>query len=161
MSSRRAKVRRKVYNRIPMWFRKNDFEIFTSLLSFSAGLPIVLGRVEPTALEATLPTLLVTAWAWILLMSPIMVITGLYKRSKRPVAEGVFWIRVEAIGLTALAYSSYIYTIAILTISPVQGWAACMMILAFGFTCHTRELGLQVKIADLLLGLGVDERERR
>ena len=157
MPTRRARLQRKVYNRIPSWFRHNDFEIFASMLCFTAGIPLLLGEIRTSSLESTLPYAVVMAWASILTFSPILVVTGLYRRGSRPVAESVFWIRIEALGLTSLAYSSYIYSVAILTNNPVMGWPASMLIIGFGLTCHTRELGLQVKIADFLLGLGVNE----
>jgi hypothetical protein len=158
MPTRRARLRRRIYNRIPAWFKNNDFEIFASMLCFFAGLPLVLGKINPASMEALLPIWVVFSWGFILSFSPLLIVLGLVKRSSRPVSESIFWIRVEAIGLTALAYSSYIYAVAIISAGVGAGWPAAMLITAFGLTCHTRELGLQVKIADFLLGLGVNEK---
>jgi len=157
MPTRRNRIRRRVYRLIPDWYRKNDFEIFASLLCFFAGIPLLLGDIRPASLEATLPIWVVIVWAYVISFSPALIIIGLLKRGSRSISESIFWIRVEAMGLTALAYSSYIYSIAIVTSNVGMGWPAAMLIVAFGLTCHTRELGLQVRIGDFLLGLGIDE----
>jgi hypothetical protein len=67
-------------------------------------------------------------------------------------------MRVEALGLTALAYYCYLYTVCIIGFNFASGRSASMIILAFGVTCHIREAAVMTEIDEYRRTLGLEER---
>lgn len=152
----RTRVRRWIYNHIPMWFRKYNFEVFAALLCMFAGIPLLFGQVDPKSMEASLPPSLVIAWGLILSLGPVGIITGLWGSSiSERLEDQIFWRRIEAWGLSALAYATYIYVGVLLVNAPSTAWIASMLILCFGFTCHVREIDIQLRITDVLSEVGI------
>lgn len=150
-------LRRRIYARVPEWVRRNDFELFTATLCFTAGLPLLLTHtVEATSIEATLPGPLVTAWAVLLTLAPFAIGTGLFMRYKRTMAEATFWMRVEAWGLRALAYVAYVYAVAISLANGATTLPATMIVLIFAATCHSRATDVTIQVEDYLTTLGTD-----
>lgn len=158
MPTRRARLRRKIYAKLPRWLKRHDFEAFAAVLSIVGGLPILFGQVEPASPEAILPAVIVYAWATILVLGGVAVLVGIVMGSRHVHPERVFWMRVEALGLTALAYFSYIYMVCILAVSAKTGWPAAMIILAFGSVCHVREVAIQMELEQFRRNLSLEER---
>lgn len=128
-----------------------------ALLCLTAGVPLLLGRVDPTSLEATLSPMLVLIWGAILVLGPIAMLIGVVVANwgEKPLEKRIFWARIEAWGLTALAYAAYIYAAAILSTLNSSGWVAAMLVIAFGGTCHIREVEIQLRITELRSGIGL------
>lgn len=157
LNRRRTRIRRWVLSHTPEWLREHSFEIFVSLLCLFAGIPLIFGRVDPRSLEAALPTPLVLVWGLILTLGPIAMLSGVIgaNRGNKPLEERVFYARIEAWGLSALAYASYIYAGAILSQLSGAGWVASMLVIAFGGTCHIREIDIQLRITEIRAGVGL------
>lgn len=157
-NSRRTRWRRMVYKRLPRWMRNHDFEIFAAVLTVFAGLPLLFGQVASASVESLLPLFVVKVWAFVLTLGGILIMTGVFMTYKTMFPQRAFWMRIEALGLTALAYACYLYSICIIAVTLVASWPAAMLVLAFGLTCHTRELAVQLQLADFRSGMGLDER---
>lgn len=157
MNRRRTKMRRWVLRHIPMWVLQHNFELLVGFLCLVGGVPLLFGKVDPTSLEATLPTPLVFVWGLILTIGPLAMLVGVIgaSRESKPVEERVVFERIEAWGLSALAYAAYIYAGAILSHLNSQGWIAGMLVLAFGATCHIREIDIQLQLTELRYGAGL------
>lgn len=156
VDTKRTKVRRWVRKHIPTWLVLYDFEIFVALLCLLAGVPYLLGEVDPASLEAKLPKELVTVWGFILTIGPLAILIGIFKHYRAVrIEDRVFWCRIEAWGLSALAYSAYIYASAILLNLPTQGWIAAMLVYAFGAVCHVREIDLQLQVVETRAKMGL------
>lgn len=160
IDSRRTRMRRWVYNHVPRWLRKNDFEVFAALLSFVGGLPLLLGQIQSKSLEDSLPEFFVRVWGATLCNGAVLIALGLFMASRKDVrSDSIFWERIEALGLTALAYMSYIYAAVILVASPTTGWLVAMLVLGYGLTCHSREIVIQLKIVDYRAEVGLGVRD--
>lgn len=151
---RLSEIRRSVYLRIPEWIRRRDFELFTALLCFTAGVPLLLtGDVDAASLEATLPFSVVMMWAGVLTTGPVFIVAGLWRAHRVGVVRGVPWLRLEALGLRLLAYAGYLYA-AIVSISYFGDHgslpAAAFIIAAFALTCHSRATGVNIRLEDFL-----------
>ena len=155
---RRSRIRRAIYRRVPKWLKRHDFEVFAACLGILGGLPLVLGQVRPKSVEDVLPRAIVFGWGLILVLGCIAVLTGIIAASRTVFPQRAFWMRVEAMGLTALAYFSYMYLLCILAVSPSTGWVAAMLILTFGLVCHVRQATIQLEIEDYRLSLGLREK---
>lgn len=156
MNRIRTKIRRWWRRTLPNWMFAYDFEIFTAILCLLGGLPLIFGRVEPTSLEAQLHPYLVLAWGLILCVGPVAIIVGIARsHNAEEIEDQLFWQRTEAWGLTALAYAAYIYAGAIFLTLSRSGWIAACLVVAFGFTCHLREVDIQLKITDMRYRLGL------
>lgn len=151
------RLRRRIYRYIPAWFVNNDFEVFTAVLCFLAGVPLLFTEVVGAqSLEAALPWAVVKAWAFILATAPIGIFLGIYRAEGKPIAEVTFWMRLEALGLRALAYAAYIYAIVVVGYSgPQKALPAIALILIFALTCHTRAATVVLKVEDYLFNIGV------
>jgi hypothetical protein len=158
MLTRRARLRRKIYSKLPKWFKTHDFEVFASLLGILGGLPLVFGQVSPTSVESVLPRPIVEAWGIVLVGGCIAILGGILVGASRVYPERIIWMRLEAIGLTALAYFCYIYTVCICGVNFENGWTAGLLILAFGVTCHVREASINIELEQYRLNLGLEER---
>ncbi len=158
MPTRRAKLRRKIYAKLPNWMKNHDFEVFVSFLGLVSGIPIVTGQVTPTSVTAILPEIVVNIWGWVLIIGCCAVLGGIVQGSRFTYPRRAFWMRVEALGLTALAYYCYIYSICILGYNLTGGWVSAMFILGFGATSHVREATIQIQLEQYRLTLGLQER---
>lgn len=157
-TSWRSRVRRKIYSRLPQWLKKHDFELFAAVLSIFGGLPLAIGQAEPGSVDALLPSPLVTLWGMVLVIGGTLVILGVVFGAHRKFPDRAFWMRLEAVGLTGLAYFCYLYTICLWGVAPKTAWLGSLIILAFGITCHVREAAVLMKLEDYRLGLGLEER---
>lgn len=147
--------RRRWYLRIPVWIRRRDFELFTALLCITAGLPLLLTQnVEAASLEAALPPWVVFGWSLILTLAPICVIVGLWQAHRHAMYKATVWLRLEALGLKALAYAAYLYVFIILLATGGTAVPAAALISAFALTCHSRSVAVTLKVEDYLLGIG-------
>jgi hypothetical protein len=105
-------------------------------------------------LEATLPGVVVRGWAFTLTLAPVAISLGLYRAFGKPIAEVTFWMRLEALGLRALAYAAYIYAVAIALYSGTDAVPGIAVILIFALTCHTRSATVTLKVEDYLYQIG-------
>jgi hypothetical protein len=158
MPTRRARLRRRIYRKLPNWLKKHDFEVFASVLGMFSGLPVLLGKVDPQSVEALLPGPVVFAWGLTLVFGCLCVLIGVFQGSRRTYPKRIFWMRVEALGLTALAYYCYIYAVCILGFNFTNGYPAAMLILTFGGVCHVREATIHMEIEEYRASLGLRER---
>lgn len=158
MPTRRARLRRRIYRRLPRWMKEHDFEVFAAFLGIAAGLPILLGEVQPASPETLLPRAVVFIWALVMVAGCSAVLVGVITASRLVYPERIFWMRVEALGLTALAYFCYIYSVCVLGTSITTGWSAGMIIFAFGGVCHVREVAIQVELEEYRKSLGLKEK---
>lgn len=156
MKHKLAFVRRTIYSRIPLWMRRHDFELFTTLLCFSAGLPLLLtDTVEAQSLEAQLPTMVVRAWALILTVAPIMIFIGVYKsHTVQRFIQGLFWMRLEAAGLRLLFYAAALYGAIVILVTQGKASPAAVIIIIFALTCWSRSASVTIKVEDFLEGIG-------
>jgi hypothetical protein len=155
-STWRARLRRKIYAKLPRWLKSHDFELFAAFLSILGGLPLVLGQVEPTSVDALLPPLLVLVWGIILVQGGILVILGVIKSSHTVYPARAFWIRIEGLGLSSLSWFCYLYAVCILAYTIKAGWLSAMVVLVFGFICHVRQMALQTKLEEYRMNLGLE-----
>lgn len=154
-------MRRRVNSMIPEWLSFNAFEIFVSILCLGSGIPLVAGQIESQSLEARLPGLLVQAWGLALVLGPLALILGIYKSwNEAQLTEYIFWERIQAWGLSALAYAAYIYAVLLLVSGGTGAILAAFFVLEFALTCHIRELTIQLRLVDIRLELGLDARRR-
>lgn len=158
MTTRRARLRRKIYAKLPRWLKRHDFELFAAILSIVGGIPILLGQVDPSSPEDILPRPLVLVWASVLVIGGFSILVGVLLGSYRVFPERIFWMRVEAFGLTALAYFCYLYTFSILLVAIEGGWTAAAIIFALGAVSHVREVAIQMELEDYRRNLGLEER---
>lgn len=160
----RTKARRWVYKWIPAWLKRRDFEIFTSVLCLSVGIPVVFGGLSAGESPRALPQTVEYIWSLNLVIGPILVLVGIYMSNRRTYqempAESLVWYRVEALGLTILAYVGYIFVLAIIMANGTSTLTATALILALALTCHLREVTIQLDIADFKLAVGVRADER-
>lgn len=154
-----ALLRRRIYKRVPRWIRKHDFELFAAFLCLTAGVPLLFtDEVAAESVDATLPLPLVRVWAFFLAASPIAITIGLIKSSSLPLAEATVWMRLEAVGLRALAYAGYVYSLCIFFANGFHALPALAIIVAFALTCHSRATAVVTKVEEFLdiLGAGDD-----
>lgn len=156
--TRRARFRRRVYGRLPLWLREHDFEIFTACLAIIGGAPLVLGQIEPTSAEALLPYPVVFLWGLTLVLGGLTVLLGLIRTSQEAFPQRAFWMRVEALGLAAMAYFCYVYVVVLLVNSWRTSWLAAMIILSLGIVCHVRETSILIKLEEYRSSLGLDRK---
>jgi hypothetical protein len=83
---------------------------------------------------------------------------GLVMSSRTHYPERAFWMRIEAIGLVAIAYFCYLYTVCIVFAAFETAWSAGMLILAFGGVSHVREASLQIELEQYRRSLGLEEK---
>lgn len=153
----RNKIRRWIYNHLPKWMKTRDFEVFAAILCIVAGLPMLFGKVESRSLESQLPTILVYLWASALVAGGVCILVGIIKSARdwaHP-SDFILWRRVEAYGLTMLAYMAYILVLAAMLTDWQHVFSSVMLILVFAFTCHSREIAVQLEIVDYRMALGL------
>jgi hypothetical protein len=148
-----------MYRAIPEWIRRRDFELFTVLLCFTAGIPLVTTRrVEATSLEAQLPFEVVMAWSLVLVIAPLLVFTGAALAHKKTGLESFKWVRWEVFGLRLLSYAAYLYASVIainsLTTKDIVSPAVTMIVI-LGMTCTSRAWGMLEQIDEFWDRLGV------
>lgn len=160
----RTRVRRWVYARIPEWIRRRDFEVFTAALCLTASIPILFFNQEPGQATVILPGAVEYGWSITLFLGPLLVISGIYMNTRhwsRP-ERGIVWARIEALGLTMLAYVGYIYWGCIAYVVGISNALfASTVVLAFAFICHVREIQIQLDIVSYKSAMGVEDVERR
>lgn len=156
MHTRRTRIRRWVRSHLPLFVVQYSFELFVAILCLLAGVPYLLGEVDPQSLEANLPMPLVTVWGVMLTIGPLAMLAGIYRHYKATHIEDViFWQRVEAWGLSVLAYSAYIYAGAVLASSSKDGWIAAILVATFGAVCHIREIDVQLQVVETRMKMGL------
>lgn len=142
------KWRRWIYNHIPEFVRKRDFELLTAFLCFTAGLALLLTGVKAGSMERALPTPVVMGWATILTLAPIAVVVGVGFAHKYDLPQAIRWVRVEASGLRLLAYSAYLYGVILVLIVGRESGATPFITFIFALTCHSRATYLTIKVED-------------
>lgn len=155
MPTRRARIRRRVYAMLPEWLKNHDFEVFAAVLGVFAGFPILLGQVQPSSPEDLLPRPVVFLWALTLVLGGMTILVALIFSSRVNFPARVFWMRMEALGLTAVAYFCYVYAICIMTIAIRSGWPAALLVLAFGCVSHVREASIHDELETYRKSLGL------
>lgn len=158
MADKLSEIRRKIYRRLPGWMKSHDFEVFVSSLGLLSGVPIIFGGVKPQSVDALLPHQVVFLWGLTLVLGCGTVLLGIFQGSRRIYPDKIFWMRIEALGLTALAYFCYIYTVCILGFNFSGGWSAAMIILGFGLTCHVREAAILIEAEEYRVTVGLKGR---
>lgn len=128
-----------------------------AILGLISGVPLIFHKVDAQSVEAVMPPIFVFIWGWILVFGCGAILVGVFQGSRKTFPDRIFWMRVEAIGLTALAYYCYIYTICILGLNHLGAWSAAIIILAFGGTCHIREAAVHQEIYEYQVGLGLNQ----
>ncbi len=104
---------------------------------------------------------MVQLWGLALVLGPVAVMTGIAKSwNEARLSEYVFWERIQAWGLSALAYAAYIYAVLLLISGGSGAVVAAFFVLELGLTCHVRELTIQLRLAEIRLELGLDARRR-
>ncbi len=110
------------------------------------------------ALDRLLPDVLVRAWGLTVIFGSFGVALGLFKSyNETRLSEFVFWQRILAWGLTAIAYSAYVYMLALCLLGNIAITAmtfACVVAL----TCHVKEIIIHDRVADIRLELGLNAR---
>ena len=154
-----ARFRRWLYHRVPEWVKTRDFELFTLLLCFFGGIPLlVIQSVEATSMEAQVPRPVLLSWAVVLVIAPLIVVTGARKAHRKTGLQSFRWIRWEVFGLRMLAYAAHLYA-AIIVINSVASKGvfqpAVIIIVIFGLTCTTRAWGLLDNIESFWERMGV------
>jgi hypothetical protein len=153
---RRTKVRRWVYSHLPKWLRNRDFEVFAAVLCLFGGLPLLFGQVDPPSIEAQLNNLIVHIWGGSLVFGAILVIVGIVKSSTKTLSPAFLtWLRVEAYGLTILAYTAYLYTLILVTYNWQTTLLSATITLIFALTCHSREVAVQLDVLEYRTSLGL------
>lgn len=159
--SRLSKLRRRVYLLIPEWIRKRDFELFTLLLCFTAGIPILTtGDVEATSFEAQLPFQVVQAWAASLVVSPLLVVLGAVMAHRSVGLKSFRWVRWEVFGLRLVSYAAYLYAAVIFINTLALGVPfppAITFITILGLTSTLRAWGLLEQIENFWERMGVEQ----
>lgn len=155
-----ARFRRFAYGRVPLWIRRRDFELFTLLLCFSAGLPLIITRkVEADSMEATLPFVAVYTWSIVLAFAPLLVVMGAAMSYRRVGLHSFRWIRWEVFGLRILSYAAYLYAAMIVVNGVFQHGVfqpISSIVIIFGFACTSRAWGLLEEIEAFWQRAGVD-----
>lgn len=153
--TKRTKIRRWILSRVPPWIRERDFQIFASILIFVAGLPLLFGEPAPGSIESALPPLLIKVWASVLVIGPVAIFVGAFMGYRRRFPERITWMRVEAWGLTALAYACYGYAAVILAAEVPGSGIPVAMVLTLGIVSHLREASIQLDVADFKEAIGI------
>lgn len=152
------KVRKKLYDKIPLWIKKHDFELFTAVLCLTAGIPLLTGNVRSDSVESQLPSIIVTGWGICLVLGPIFIYLGVFKAytGVKDLITHIFWMRLEALGLTMLAWASLVFGVCVLSVNLYGGWLAAMLTFSLFLTCLSRELYIQNKIEMYKTGVGIN-----
>lgn len=161
MPTWRARLRRKVYAKLPQWLKSHDFEVFSATLAILGGLPLVLGQVKPGSPEELLPQALIIVWGLVLTLGGCLTLVGVVLSSYRPYPDRAFWMRMEALGLTSLAYFCYLYDLCLWVVNFRATWTASAIILAFGVICHVRRVSVIMELEGFRWGLGLDSKVGR
>lgn len=158
MPTRRARLRRKIYRHLPLWLRNHDFEVLAGVLGMAGGIPLVTGQVEPRSINDLLPHVVVFIWGLVLVLGCSSMLLGIIMASRTVYPARIIWMRIEALGLTALAYFSYLYTVCIIGVNLQTGWLVGMIVLVFGGVCHVREVAIHMDLEAYRLSLGLEEK---
>lgn len=161
---RRNRVRRWVYLHIPEWLRKRDFEVFTAFLCLTASIPVVFGGRSGGQAASEMPPPVEYGWNVALFIGPILVLLGIFYSTRygQEPERSILWYRIEALGLTMLAYVGYLYTIAIMFwAGTLNAVFASAVILTFALTCHMREVQIQLDLLTYKSAVGVQPYEHR
>lgn len=162
---KRRQWRHGVYHSVPIYFRRNIFEFFVSFLACTSGIVTFSTGIESEAIRTTLPLWLVFIWSVSLTIGPIFVIVGIVTQAKVFISKVPFWKRVEAFGLSNLAYVGYIYSIAIVLQSILAeknygSLPAVAFILAFALSCHYRVIEIHEEILEFKKDIGAHHERR-
>lgn len=155
MPTRRARMRRRIYALLPIWLKNHDFEVFAAVLGIIGGFPILLGSVEPASPEELLPRPVVLLWALTLVLGCFTILIALIFGSRVQYPKKMFWARMEALGLSSIAYFCYIYCLSIMAVAPSAGWTAAIIVLAFGGVSHIRHASILDDIENYRRSLGL------
>lgn len=161
MPTRRARLRRRVYQALPDWMKSHDFEVFSAILAVLGGLPLMVGQVDPGSAQALLPDVILRVWGGVLTMGGLLTLVGVIASSYRKYPDKAFWMRMEALGLTSLAYFCYLYDVCLWAVSLERTWTISAIVLAFGLVCHIRRAGIIMELEDFRWGIGLDPKVGR
>lgn len=149
-----SQLRRKLYLATPEWIRERDFEMFTAVLCFLAGVPLLItGQIEAGSMEEQLPMWVVRVWSGVLTFSPILVVLGVWRGHKfeATMSRAIPWLRTEASGLRLLSYAGYLYATIIAIVAQEDMGAAPFIVGIFALTCHSRAAYLTIKVEDYFI----------
>lgn len=148
---RLSRLRRRLYLMIPEWIRERDFELFTALLCFLAGVGLLISGVTAGSMEEKLPDVAIIVWASVLAFSPALIIMGVWMAHRHDFPKAAFWLRSESAGLKLLAYAAYLYASIIAIVIGKESGVAVPITLIFALTCHSRSAYLTIKVEDYFI----------
>lgn len=155
VTHRMVRFRRRIYKRLPRWVVDNDFELLASIFCLFGGIPLLLGKVDPTSVNQLLPHAFILGWGFVLTAGGLLVLVCILHegRHKAKVLPG--WLRFKALGLSCLAYSCYFYSVCLLGVSVRTSAVAVAITMAFGLICHIREMKIHDELEDFRSKLGL------
>jgi hypothetical protein len=138
----RERVRLFILARMPRVLIQETFEVFTAILCISSGLPLALGRITATSIEASVPPMFARVWGIVLLVGAILTLIGLIWANAvsgpRALQRMITGHRIERLGLLSLAWAGGVYAVSVLLAVGRGGLIASTIILIFALTCLTR-----------------------
>jgi hypothetical protein len=155
LARRSAEFRRKLYKRLPKWIVANDFEFLASVLCLGAGVPLLLGKIQPKTVDALLPKPIVFAWGLTLTLGSLLILACILHEILHKVPQIPGWLRFKALGLSCLGYACYLYALCIGVTSFRTSGVTVALTLAFGFVCHLRDMQIHADLETLRDHLGL------
>lgn len=160
MDKKRRSFSRWLYDKIPIFFRKNIFEWFSAFLCLSVSIPIWFTGLDSASIEHALPPYFVYVWNAVLTIGPILIILGLTLRHATVISDHHFWIRIEALGLGTLAYMGGLYATALWISVGRSALIAITLTLIFALTCFVRMCEAFVEAEEFLENMGVQKNAK-
>lgn len=155
VTKRMIGFRRKIYKWLPRWVVENDFEFLASVLCLSAGIPLMLGKIQPSSVDALLPKPIVFGWGFTLTSGSLLILACIIYEIVHKTPQIPGWLRFKALGLSCLGYACYLYAFCIGVTSLETGGVAVALCLAFGFVCHLRDMQIHDDLETLRGHLGL------
>lgn len=86
--------------------RDDPFELFVGVLCALAGIPLVLGHIQPASVDALMPNWLAVLWGVMVLAGGSAVTVGMFLRGLALEQSGLIWLSgsCAAYAVCALAY---------------------------------------------------------
>lgn len=116
---------------------EHPFELLFGLLFALNGLSLAAGGTPPASLNATLPSLVVTAWGVAQLVAGALIVVGIVLRYVRP-ATLLIGLRLERAGLWPLAAVAAVYSVVALGYAGTRALFPVCVLAAVAFACVAR-----------------------
>ncbi len=143
---------------LPDFLRTNTFEGVVAFIGMLSGVLFILDIYGSPALDRLLPDILVRAWGLTVIFGACGAYLGLIKSyTETQLSEFVFWQRILAWGLTLIAYSAYVYIIALCLLGNIAITAITFAAIV-GVTSNLKEVMIHDRVADIRLELGLNAR---